>query len=170
MAKQGAFFFAEDEIIEKKKRAQVPRTGRPKPDVSAVFDCDKCKLCEGEQCKNPKLKVFGDCEKDILVVGSYPTKRDDEYGTVFSGQEGQMLKKYMSLAGFNLAKDAARIHAVRCYPGAVKKGHWWKPKAPNKTQLKCCKNKLVADIERLEPKLIICLGLRQHSICLRPAG
>lgn len=155
--KQGAFFMSEWDKYQKDnpekfvRRKAAPRGG--KKSTKKVYDCESCGL--HKNCRSPKMKRYGEGKKGILIVGQSPSKRADRDDLPMSGSNFRLLQKMLKYVGVDLDKDCWSTNIVQCYAGADKKG---KDKDPSKTNYKCCRQRLLKDIEETKPKLIICLG------------
>jgi uracil-DNA glycosylase family 4 len=111
-------------------------------------DCNKCGLFRG--CRSPRMPVFGEGRKRILIVGEAPGENEDRIGRPFVGNSGQYLSKVLSDLDINMDGDCWRVNACRCHPPGND--------TPTKTQIKMCRKRLFEDIERLKPEKIITLG------------
>jgi uracil-DNA glycosylase family 4 len=126
----------------------------PLPEVTrkskTVFDCDKCGF-KKNKIESPEMKAYVGKQYDGLVIlGSYPSKEDDESGFPFADKRSKVLRSAAIKSKINLAKHSAMLHAVSCYNPTKKK--------TSETNYKCCVDKLDAQLKELRPKLIICCG------------
>lgn len=110
-------------------------------------DCLKCGLYK--KCSSPKMEVFGEGKKKILVIGEFPTTMDDEYGVPLSDDTGELFKDYLHFEKISLRRDCWTINAVSCSPGNS---------LPSHAQIKACFPKVRKHILELKPKLIVLLG------------
>jgi len=128
-------------------RGEVPNCGQ---DLEALKEachvCDKCSLkatCThvvfGEG--NPKAK--------IMFVGEGPGSDEDKQGRPFVGAAGQLLDKILASVG--LSRDEVYItNVVKCRPP--------KNRMPNPDEILACSPYLDAQIKRISPSIIVCLG------------
>jgi uracil-DNA glycosylase family 4 len=157
--KQQAFFMSSWDKYQKDnpekfvRRKAAPRTGTSKASTKKVYDCETCGLYKS--CRSPKMERFGEGKEGILIVGQSPSKRADRDNLPISGPSFRLLQKMMSYVGIDLDRDCWMTNIVQCYAGCDKKG---KDKDPSKNQYKCCRDRLLKDIEETKPKLIICFG------------
>jgi uracil-DNA glycosylase family protein len=115
-----------------------------------------CRACP--LWKNATQTVFGEGppEADILFVGEQPGDREDRAGRPFVGPAGLM---------FNKALEDAGIDRQRAYVTNAVKHFKFEPrgklrlhKRPNLGEINVCKRGLLAEIEVLQPRLIVALG------------
>lgn len=126
----------------------------------AVQQCRGCDLY-----RHATQAVFGEAETSsgrghagvsMMMVGEQPGDREDIEGRPFVGPAGRVLDQCLEQAGI----DRAAVYITN----AVK--HFkWEPrgkirlhKKPTLTEIRACRPWLDAEIEALDPKLIVCLG------------
>jgi uracil-DNA glycosylase len=119
-------------------------------------DAASCRACP--LWKNATQTVFGEGppEADILFVGEQPGDREDRAGRPFVGPAGLM---------FNKALEDAGIDRQRAYVTNAVKHFKFEPrgklrlhKRPNLGEINVCKRWLLAEIEVLQPRLVVALG------------
>lgn len=140
--KKSGFFDEEEEIIRGDETLSVS-----KPRLINA----SCKDCGLEhKCKSPHMKPTGKGRLKILIVGEAPGAKEDEKGTQFVGQSGQLLRKAMRQIGLDLDRDFWKTNALCCRPPENAK--------PDALQIAACRKNLMKTIERLEPKAVITMG------------
>jgi len=97
----------------------------------------------------PKMEPFGKGNMGILVVGQSPGKDEDAKGRPFIGKSGVFLWNSLGFAGVHRDDDCWLTNAVQCCPG--------KHKVVDK-HINACRHRLVRQIHKLKPKLILALG------------
>ncbi len=101
--------------------------------------CTSCKLW-----KKRLLAVPGQGQGDIMLIGDFPGEEEDRQGTPFVGEK---LDKLLSLANLSM-EEVFVTYCLKCYPisgfGAEELGK--------------CRKWLDAQIEVINPKLIILFG------------
>jgi uracil-DNA glycosylase len=120
---------------------------------------DAAKHCEGcELHKRATQTVFGEGSKTarIVLVGEQPGDQEDLRGHPFVGPAGRVLEEALREAGI----DRSDVYITN----AVKHFHW-EPrgerrlhKKPPARAIAACKPWLEAEIEVLQPEVIVCLG------------
>jgi uracil-DNA glycosylase len=119
----------------------------------AAAGCTACPLHEtGTQT------VFGEglVRAEILFVGEQPGDREDREGKPFVGPAGRLLDKALEEVG---------IDRRLAYVTNVVKHFKWTPKGkrrihakPNWSEIAACRPWLDAEVEVVEPRVIVCLG------------
>lgn len=113
-----------------------------------VLDCEVCGLYK--QCKSPRMGLFGEGRKGILIVGEAPGAEEDEKGIPFVGRSGQLLSSVLRREGIFMDKDCWRTNVVQCRPP--------NNRTPTKEEIRCCKSRFEEAISSVSPKVILCLG------------
>ena len=116
-------------------------------------DCRACDLWE-----NATQTVFGEgsIDADVMLVGEQPGDHEDREGRPFVGQAGRLLDEVLEDAGL----DRSRIYVTN----AVK--HFkWKARGkrrihdrPSWSQVGACRPWLDAELELVEPTILVPLG------------
>ena len=120
---------------------------------SAATTCKACDLW-----KRGTQTVFGEggSHARVMLVGEQPGDQEDIQGRPFVGPAGKILDKALEEAGI----DRTEVYVTN----AVK--HFkWEPrgkrrihKKPNSMEITACKPWIEAEIEVLQPEVIVCLG------------
>jgi uracil-DNA glycosylase len=119
----------------------------------AAAGCTACPLHE-----TGTRTVFGEglVRAEILFVGEQPGDREDREGKPFVGPAGRLLDKALEEVG---------IDRRLAYVTNVVKHFKWTPKGkrrihakPNWSEIAACRPWLDAEIEVVEPRVIVCLG------------
>jgi uracil-DNA glycosylase len=115
-----------------------------------------CKGCE--LWRNATQTVFGDGSEHakMMLIGEQPGDKEDLTGIPFSGPAGQLLDRGLVDAGI----DREQVYITN----AVK--HFkWLPRGkrrlhqkPNGREIAACRPWLVAELEAIQPRVLVCLG------------
>jgi DNA polymerase len=112
--------------------------------TQAVFG----ELETGAAAKKPKVTV--------MLVGEQPGDHEDKEGRPFVGPAGKLLDECLREAG---------IDRTEVYVTNTVKHFKWEPrgklrihKKPNMQEIRACRPWLNAELETVQPKLIVCLG------------
>ncbi|MDQ6930350.1 MAG: uracil-DNA glycosylase [Candidatus Eremiobacteraeota bacterium] len=115
--------------------------------------CRKCQI--GYTRRN---NVFGEgdpCAR-LLVVGEGPGETEDRLGRPFVGRAGALLDQM--LAAIDLPREDVFIcNTVKCRPTLEENGKL-KNRAPEPEEMANCRQYLDAQIEIIDPKVILALG------------
>jgi DNA polymerase len=125
--------------------------------AAAVQQCRGCDLW-----RDATQAVFGEGPPDppVVLVGEQPGNVEDQRGHPFVGPAGLMLRSCMAEAG--LAEDQVWMTNVvkhfRWRPGTQKQGKRRIHRTPTLEQVRACRPWLDAELERLRPDVVVCLG------------
>jgi uracil-DNA glycosylase len=119
---------------------------------------------EAKNCRNCDLwrhasqMVFGEGPSNakIMLIGEQPGNEEDQQGRPFVGPAGRLMDRLLSEAG---------IDRKKVYVTNVVKHFKWQPrgkrrihKKPGAAEIAACRPWLDAEIARLKPSVIVCLG------------
>lgn len=115
-----------------------------------------CKACD--LWKRGTQTVFGEGKPDakVMFVGEVPGDQEDLAGKPFVGPAGNLLNKALEEAGI----DRSKIYVTN----TVKHFNWEARgkrrihKKPSASEIAACRPWLDAEIDRLKPRVIVCLG------------
>jgi uracil-DNA glycosylase family protein len=125
--------------------------------------CTACPLY-----RNATQTVFGEGPADaaLMLVGETPGNQEDLAGRPFVGPAGKLLDRCLAEAG---------IDRQETYVTNVVKHFKWEPrgkrrihKKPNAMEIRACKPWLEAEIERVAPQVLVCLGATAAQALLGP--
>lgn len=116
-------------------------------------ECQLCKMCVDYAQYDSKGAVFadGNPKAKIMIIGQNPGEKEDEEGKPFVGPSGQFLDKCLESAKLIRQNDVYITNAVKC--------HTKSNIAPNKEMYNPCREYLKKQIDIIDPKVIICLGV-----------
>jgi uracil-DNA glycosylase family 4 len=111
--------------------------------------CGKCGL--NNECENPKVKPYGNCEKDLMLLTEMPGAREDRFGEPLSDKPDKFLKRKMQrLFDIDIDTDCIKHNAINCRP---EKGRF-----PKAEEVKCCRPYILTTIDKYKPKVILLFG------------
>jgi uracil-DNA glycosylase len=119
----------------------------------AVSACRACGLCE--QRRNA---VFGNGalkQAQWLVVTDPPDEADDASGEAFGGDAGRLLDRMLLAAGQRRTGEEATAFVtpiIKCRPP--------RGRAPQPPELDACEAVLARQVELLQPRVVLALGLQ----------
>ena len=102
--------------------------------------------------------VFGEgpASARLLLVGEQPGDKEDEIGRPFVGPAGQLLEDALAEAGIDRA-DTFLTNAVKHFkwtPRGKRRIH----QKPNASEVAACRPWVVAELEVVQPRVLVCLG------------
>ncbi len=122
--------------------------------------CGACGL--HEHCDSPKMPVWGEGRRKVLVVGEAPGSVEDKEGRPFIFTTGQHLRKALAPLGVDLDRDCWVTNSLRCWPWtwAHKEGgtKYKKNRTPTELEIDHCRPNLLNAIRELNPEVILLLG------------
>ncbi len=116
-----------------------------------LTNCQRCGLCEGRN----KI-VFGEGNKKtkIMFVGEGPGANEDKTGLPFVGRAGELLNKIIE--AMSLSREQVYIaNIVKCRPPSNR--------VPRPEEIEECLPFLKAQIDIINPDIIVALGLTASS-------
>jgi DNA polymerase len=115
----------------------------------ALAGCQRCKLS-----KSRSTIVFGsgNPRARLMVVGEGPGEEEDRQGLPFVGRAGQLLTRMLAAKGveFDRERDCYIANVVKCRPE--------KNRNPEPDEVAACNPFLAAQIETVQPVVILALG------------
>jgi len=113
----------------------------------AARKCTACNLCK---TRNSVVLFRGNPEAKLMIIGEGPGQNEDEQGLPFVGRAGKLLDKILESAGIDREKDVYICNVVKCRPPGNR--------VPTAQEAAACKGFLEAQIEFVNPKLILLAG------------
>lgn len=114
--------------------------------------CTSCSLMTGPV-------IVGDpVLSPVMSIGQAPGNREGDFGYPFAWTAGKTLFKWFSQIGLDEKTYRQRVYmcaVCRCFPGKNPKGG---DRMPNEAEITNCTQWLKAEIEILQPQLIILIG------------
>jgi uracil-DNA glycosylase len=117
------------------------------------------RTCRGcELYRNATQTVFGEGPRSarVIMIGEQPGDKEDQAGKPFVGPAGRMLDKALVDAGVD-RKLVYVTNAVKHFR-FVTRGRLRFHQKPSGGHIKACRPWLEAEIDALQPELLVCLG------------
>ncbi|OBI35763.1 UdgX family uracil-DNA binding protein [Mycobacterium colombiense] len=120
----------------------------------AAETCHGCSLFE-----DATQTVFGNGPSGapIMLVGEQPGDQEDRAGEPFVGPAGRLLARVLVDAGIDPAM-VYETNAVKHFKFTRKGGKRRIHQKPGRTEVVACRPWLIAEIEAVQPQVIVCLG------------
>lgn len=110
------------------------------------LQCTRCGLCN---TRHHVVFGVGPEDAEIMLVGEGPGEQEDLQGEPFVGKAGQFLDEMLSIIG---------LSRRNCYIGNIVKCRPPNNRDPLNNEQESCKDWLDAQIDLIQPKIIVCLG------------
>jgi len=112
-----------------------------------VTACERCPALL--ESRSRIVNGVGPADAEVLFVGEGPGAQEDQQGEPFVGRSGDVLTEQLREEG--LAREDVRItNCVRCRPP--------ENRDPTEEELANCRGYLEAEIEQVNPEVIVTLG------------
>ncbi|MCG3146722.1 MAG: hypothetical protein PCFJNLEI_00156 [Verrucomicrobiae bacterium] len=112
-----------------------------------VKSCVKCS--ELSRCRTNTVFGAGNPRAELMFIGEAPGADEDEQGEPFVGRAGQLLTKIIEAMGFR-REDVYIANVLKCRPP--------ENRVPEPTEVANCKPYLLAQIDAIQPKVMVALG------------
>lgn len=129
------------------------QTASPYLSEKGMHSCASCQLYK--QVKTPRMQPYGNFKKQIMVIGESPGREDDEKGGLWHGPMGQLLRRTYKSLGVDVFEDCLSLSAVNCR--AINKRDK-NNRVPTDYEISCCRPKILTEIKKHKPKVIILHG------------
>ena len=126
-----------------------------------------CTRCELHLCGTQTVFGDGPDDADLVLVGEQPGDKEDLAGEPFVGPAGRILDQALDSAGI----DRGRAYVTN----AVKHFRWEARgkarihKKPGRVHVKACRPWLDAELEALQPRVVVLLGATAAQALLGPS-
>lgn len=124
-----------------------------------ILHCTKCELARSRQ-----HVIFGEgnTNAEIFIIGEAPGRDEDLQGRPFVGRSGQLLDQILAACGFSRADHVFISNIVKCRPPDNR--------IPSHQEAATCMPWLLAQIELVNPKIIVLLGSTALKYISGPDG
>jgi DNA polymerase len=115
--------------------------------TDAVARCTACKL---SATRTQGVLGVGDRNADWLIIGEAPGADEDAQGEPFVGQAGKLLDAMLAAIGLKRGDNVYITNVLKSRPPGNRN--------PEPDEVAACRPYLLAQIELIQPKLILALG------------
>jgi DNA polymerase len=116
----------------------------------------ECRGCDIWERATQAVMGEGGPGAEVMLVGEQPGDREDIEGHPFVGPAGKVLDRALEEAGIKRSKVYI-TNAVKHF-NSIPRGKLRIHKKPNAREIAACRPWLDAEIARVHPKVIVCLG------------
>jgi DNA polymerase len=130
----------------------------------AAASCRGCELY-----KNASQTVFGDGDQraKMMLVGEIPGDKEDREGRPFVGPAGRLLAKALEEA--EIDRSSAYVTNVVKHFKFTERGKRRIHQTPTRTEVVACLPWLVAELDLVEPGVLVCLGATAAKAIFGPS-
>jgi uracil-DNA glycosylase family protein len=125
-----------------------------------------CRGCELFQRATQTVFGQGAAKARIVFLGEMPGDREDREGKPFVGPAGRLFDDILREAGIDL-KETYVTNAVKHFRWE-ERGKRRLHKRPGRGHVEACRPWLVAELEVIEPEMIVCLGATAAQALMGP--
>jgi len=119
---------------------------------------EKCRLCDLHKGRNKLVFGIGNCDKPKMVlIGEGPGADEDREGRPFVGRAGQMLNSVLKTCGIK-REEVYIANTVMCRPPGNRN--------PSKKETDSCFKFLKAQLDLVQPEIIVTLGAVPAGVML----
>jgi uracil-DNA glycosylase family 4 len=115
--------------------------------ADAVAHCTACKL---STTRTQGVLGVGDRNADWLIIGEAPGAEEDSRGEPFVGQAGKLLDAMLASIGLRRGDNVYITNVLKSRPPGNRN--------PEPDEVAACRPYLLAQIELIQPKIILALG------------
>ncbi len=122
--------------------------------------CDACRDCG--LCNKRSNVVFGAGNRSakVMFIGEGPGSMEDKTGKPFVGRGGKLLDDMLEIIDLDRNRNIYIANMVKCRPPDNRD--------PLNTEQEACAKWLKAQIELVNPRIIVCLGRIAAAAFIRP--
>jgi uracil-DNA glycosylase len=145
----------------------VARSKRKGKLEAVAADAMACTRCELYRCGTQTVFGDGPPDADVMLVGEQPGDKEDLAGEPFVGPAGRILDEALEAAGI----DRSRTYVTN----AVKHFRWEARgkarihKKPGRAHINACRPWLDAELEIVQPEVVVLLGATAAQALLGPS-
>lgn len=130
---------------------------RPESSLADLWKAaQECRGCDIWERATQAVLGEGTADAEVMLIGEQPGDREDIEGHPFVGPAGKLLDRALEEAGIERSKVYI-TNAVKHF-NSIQRGKLRIHKKPNAREIAACRPWLNAEIARVRPKVIVCLG------------
>lgn len=149
------------ERVEQMVKMQPPSAAAHLPEIktmAALAQAAKgCRACDLYRCATQTVFGMGPTDAEIVFVGEQPGDQEDLAGEPFIGPAGQLLSK--ALAEIGIERDQVYLTNAVKHFRYKQEGKRRIHQKPSSASVAACKPWLVAELDLLRPRVLVCLGV-----------
>jgi len=144
-------------VTPAKKKNSPAGLIRPEASLSDLWKAaQECRGCDIWERATQAVLGEGGAEAQVMLVGEQPGDREDIEGYPFVGPTGKLLDRALEEAG--IERSRVYITNVVKHFNSIQRGKLRIHTKPNAREIAVCRPWLDAEMARVSPKVIVCLG------------
>jgi uracil-DNA glycosylase family protein len=128
-----------------------------------------CQGCDLFRAATQTVFGEGDAHARVVLVGEQPGDQEDRQGRPFVGPAGRILDSALDDAGIDRSRtyvtNAVKHFKFERPEGGKRRIH----QAPNRTEITACRPWLAAELDVLDPDVLVCLGATAGKAVFGPS-
>jgi uracil-DNA glycosylase len=128
-----------------------------------------CRGCELYRTATQAVFGEGDANARVVLIGEQPGDQEDLSGRPFVGPAGRILDSALEEAGIDRSRtyvtNAVKHFKFQRAEGGKRRIH----QTPNRTEILACRPWLTAELDVLDPDVLVCLGATAGKAVFGPA-
>jgi uracil-DNA glycosylase len=128
-----------------------------------------CKGCDLYRAATQTVFGIGDPNARVVLLGEQPGDQEDRQGLPFVGPAGKVLDRALAEAGIDrevtYVTNAVKHFKFERVEGGKRRIH----QSPNRTEIVACRPWLAAELDFLEPEVLVCLGATAGKAVFGPS-
>lgn len=126
----------------------------------------QCRACPLHERATQVIFAEGPTDAEIMIVGEQPGDAEDLAGKPFVGPSGDLLDK--ALAGIGIDRQAVYVTNTVKHFKWKREGKRRLHQTPKADEIDVCRPWVLAEILKVQPKTLICLGATAAKALIRP--
>jgi len=127
-----------------------------------AFTIEKCHLCDLNKSRRQSMSGFGNPNAEIMIIDYSVSQTQDSSNSYYSGRSGEVLTNMIeNVLGFK-TEELYITHCIKCKTLGAKR--------PSISEYNSCSAYLFAQIEFIQPKIIVTLGDDAYSHLTHDTG
>jgi uracil-DNA glycosylase family protein len=128
-----------------------------------------CQGCDLYRAATQTVFGIGDPNARFVLLGEQPGDQEDRQGLPFVGPAGKVLDRALAEAGIDreitYVTNAVKHFKFERVEGGKRRIH----QSPNRTEIVACRPWLAAELDFLEPEVLVCLGATAGKAVFGPS-
>lgn len=122
--------------------------------IPSLPSCGTCGLYK--HCNSPKMELWGEGRKGILLIGEYPGRYEDSQGRPFvqESKNGRLIRNILRKFDVDADRDCWIYNSVICRPHHANN----EGRIPTPKEIDYCRPNVINTIKQIKPNVIILLG------------